>query len=124
MLGRTAPDCPGSGCPGAPTSKRSRADDVGLGLVVEGACTTVPMRLTAAYARVSSDRQEKDQTIDSQLDALHQGAAERDLRLTEDLIFVDKGFSGARLDRPALHLSAEKSVQTSGATSPYPPRVQ
>jgi hypothetical protein len=29
--------------------------------------------LTAAYARVSSDRQEKDQTIDSQLDALHRG---------------------------------------------------
>jgi hypothetical protein len=31
------------------------------------------LSLTAAYARVSSDRQEKDQTIDSQLDALHRG---------------------------------------------------
>jgi site-specific DNA recombinase len=60
------------------------------------------LSLTAAYARVSSDRQEKDQTIDSQLEALHRGAAERNLRLTEDLIFVDNGFSGARLDRPGL----------------------
>jgi site-specific DNA recombinase len=60
------------------------------------------MRLTAAYARVSSDTQEKDQTIDSQLEALRRGASERGLRLTESLIFVDNGFSGARLDRPGL----------------------
>ena len=36
-----------------------------------------PLSLAAAYARVSSDRQDKEQTIDSQVDALRRAAEQR-----------------------------------------------
>jgi site-specific DNA recombinase len=103
MLGRTAPDRAGSGPARAPTPKNTPANDrPGAEPAIDGAVPTAPLRLTAAYARVSSDTQEKEQTIDSQLEALRRGAAERNLRLTEEFIFRDDGFSGARLDRPGL----------------------
>jgi site-specific DNA recombinase len=60
------------------------------------------VKVAAAYARVSTDRQVKEQSIQSQLDALRQGAAERGYCLAEELLFIDEGFSGARLDRPGL----------------------
>jgi site-specific DNA recombinase len=103
MLGRTAPERAGSGPARAPTPKNTPANDrPGAEPAIDGAVPTAPLRLTAAYARVSSDTQEKEQTIDSQLEALRRGAAERNLRLTEEFIFRDDGFSGARLDRPGL----------------------
>jgi site-specific DNA recombinase len=58
--------------------------------------------MAALYARVSSEAQEKEQTIASQLEALHGAAAERGFHVPPDLVFVDEGYSGARLDRPAL----------------------
>jgi site-specific DNA recombinase len=58
--------------------------------------------LAALYARVSSDTQEKDQTIASQLAALRQAVRERGYQVPPDWEFVDDGYSGARLDRPAL----------------------
>ncbi len=61
-----------------------------------------PVKVAAAYARVSSDRQEKEQTIASQLEALTQAAQQRGYQLPPDLLFLDDGYSGARLDRPAL----------------------
>jgi len=60
------------------------------------------LRLVAAYARVSSDKQEKEQTIDSQVDALRRAAEERGWRLLADLICTDDGRSGATLARPGL----------------------
>src|SRR5712691_240810 len=60
------------------------------------------MNLAALYARVSSDIQEKDQTIASQLAALRQAAQERGYQVPPDWEFIDDGYSGARLDRPAL----------------------
>jgi site-specific DNA recombinase len=52
------------------------------------------------YARVSTEAQEAKGTIASQLDALRARAkAEGDEIVTE---FCDDGYSGARLDRPAL----------------------
>jgi site-specific DNA recombinase len=51
---------------------------------------------------VSSDKQEKEQTIASQLETLQRVAAERGFQVPPDLVFVDDGYSGARLDRPAL----------------------
>jgi site-specific DNA recombinase len=60
------------------------------------------LKAVAAYARVSSDRQEKEQTIASQLEALTQAAQQRGYQLPPDLLFIDDGYSGARLDRPAL----------------------
>jgi site-specific DNA recombinase len=55
---------------------------------------------TAIYARVSSERQEKEHTIGSQLEALRAYAAKNGMEIVEE--FTDEGYSGARLDRPAL----------------------
>ena len=56
----------------------------------------------AIYARVSTERQERQQTIDSQLDRLRVWARSADHELSEAHIFRDEGYSGARLDRPGL----------------------
>ena len=54
----------------------------------------------AIYARVSSERQEKEHTIGSQVDALRAYVAKNGMDVVEE--FTDEGYSGARLDRPAL----------------------
>jgi site-specific DNA recombinase len=59
-------------------------------------------RVAAIYARVSSERQRQDETIQSQTVGLRELAAERGLLIVEDLVFEDEGFSGATLTRPAL----------------------
>ncbi len=56
----------------------------------------------AIYARVSTERQERQQTIDSQLSALRDWARTQDHALAEMHVFRDEGYSGSRLDRPAL----------------------
>jgi site-specific DNA recombinase len=56
----------------------------------------------AIYARVSTERQERQQTIDSQLAALRAWAAGGARDLDEAHVFRDEGYSGARLDRPGL----------------------
>src|SRR4051794_5908175 len=56
----------------------------------------------ATYARVSTERQERQQTIDSQLAALRAWAEEAGHELTAEHVFRDEGYSGARLDRPGL----------------------
>jgi site-specific DNA recombinase len=54
----------------------------------------------AIYARVSSERQEKEHTIGSQVEALRNYAVQQGMTVVEE--FTDEGYSGARLDRPAL----------------------
>jgi site-specific DNA recombinase len=56
----------------------------------------------ALYARVSTEKQERDETIGSQLADLHQAVALRGYQSTEADVFRDEGYSGTRLDRPAL----------------------
>jgi site-specific DNA recombinase len=56
----------------------------------------------AIYARVSTDKQGRDQTIDSQLDALRRWATAHGHELKDEHVYIDEGYSGARLDRPAL----------------------
>ncbi len=56
----------------------------------------------ALYARVSSERQERQGTIASQLDTLTRWAREQDHDIVEAYVCVDDGYSGARLDRPGL----------------------
>src|SRR5713101_4382361 len=59
------------------------------------------MKMRAAiYARVSTESQEKEHTIGSQLEALRGYAVEHEMQVVEE--FTDEGYSGARLDRPAL----------------------
>src|SRR5262249_46529588 len=57
---------------------------------------------TAIYARVSTDRQERTQTIDSQLTALHAWVTAQGHELRPEHIYRDEGASGAHLDRPGL----------------------
>jgi site-specific DNA recombinase len=60
------------------------------------------MKVAALYARVSSERQAQQATIDSQLAALKERAAvDQRVVLAHD-VFADDGFSGSTLVRPAL----------------------
>ncbi len=52
------------------------------------------------YARVSSSSQEKDQTIQSQLEALRKYAKEKGYEIIDE--YIDEGYSGATLERPGL----------------------
>jgi site-specific DNA recombinase len=54
----------------------------------------------ALYARVSTERQEERGTVASQLELLREAARADGHQVVEE--FVDEGYSGARLDRPAL----------------------
>ena len=56
----------------------------------------------ALYARVSSDKQAKDKTIDSQIAALKEKITADGGTLIEDMMFIDAGVSGATLVRPEL----------------------
>ena len=56
----------------------------------------------ALYARVSSERQADEATIQSQLAALRQRSAADGVHVEPELCFVDDGYSGATLVRPAL----------------------
>jgi len=56
----------------------------------------------ALYARVSTERQERQGTIGSQLDALRRFAREQGHEIVEAYVCVDDGYSGTRLDRPGL----------------------
>src|SRR6266508_2433770 len=60
------------------------------------------MPTAAIYARVSSARQKKQQTIQSQTAALLAHAAEQGLEVPAEWVFEDEGYSGATLYRPAL----------------------
>lgn len=56
----------------------------------------------AIYARVSTDRQQQNQTIDSQLAALRSWVGAHAHELLPGHVFTDEGYSGSRLDRPGL----------------------
>jgi len=56
----------------------------------------------AIYARVSSDQQAEAGTIGSQVEALRQRVQEDGLLLEPEFCFLDDGYTGATLIRPAL----------------------
>lgn len=61
----------------------------------------MPTEIRAAiYGRVSSDLQEKEQTIRSQLEGLRKYVLERGYVIAGE--YIDDGYSGATLDRPGL----------------------
>jgi site-specific DNA recombinase len=78
--------------------------------------------LVALYARVSSDQQAEAGTIGSQIAALRARVAEDGLRLPAEREFLDDGFSGATLVRPALErlrdLAAEGGIDRLYVHSP------
>jgi site-specific DNA recombinase len=68
-------------------------------------------RMAAIYARVSSDRQRREQTIQSQTAALRELADERGLLVIDDLVFEDEGVSGVTLRRPGLERVRDLAVE-------------
>ena len=54
------------------------------------------------YARVSSEQQAKENTVASQIEALRQRITEDGLTCEAELCFIDDGYSGGTLVRPAL----------------------
>ena len=68
-------------------------------------------RLAAIYARVSSERQREEGTVQSQLAGLRELAADRGLLVVEELVFCDEGFSGATLIRPALERLRDRAAE-------------
>ena len=68
-------------------------------------------RVAAIYARVSSERQRQDETIQSQTVGLRELAAARGLLVPEGHVFEDEGFSGATLTRPALERLRDRAAE-------------
>ena len=60
------------------------------------------LRVAASYARVSGEQQVKEETIDSQLEAVMQRIASDALVCDPEMRFVDDGYSGSILARPGL----------------------
>ncbi len=60
------------------------------------------MKIAALYARVSSAKQQRNENIASQVAALEEYARQHDYQISPPHVYKDDGFSGARLDRPAL----------------------
>jgi site-specific DNA recombinase len=80
------------------------------------------MRMAAIYARVSSEQQREEHTIASQTAALIEFAASKDLKVPQEWVFEDEGYSGATLERPGLErvrdLAAEGQIQAVLAYAP------
>ena len=69
------------------------------------------MKKAVLYARVSSDAQQKEGTIESQIVELKKQITAAGHELVKE--YIDDGYSGARLDRPgldALRNSAERGL--------------
>ncbi len=60
------------------------------------------MKSAGIYARVSSDKQKEERTIDSQIASLVEYAQSEGYLVPEEWIFKDEGYSGSTLDRPGL----------------------
>src|SRR6266508_707048 len=69
------------------------------------------VRVAAIYARVSSERQREEGTIESQVAGLRELAQARGLLVPDELRFLDEGFSGATLLRPALERLRDRAAE-------------
>ena len=80
------------------------------------------LKRAALYARVSTEKQEREDTVASQVDLLYQAAATSGYDIAPTSVFIDEGVSGARLDRPALDrlrdLAAEGAYEVLLVTVP------
>ena len=62
------------------------------------------------YARVSTLKQELEQTIDSQLECLRGYVEKEGCMLDEKHVYVDDGYSGSRLERPGLDALRDRAM--------------
>jgi site-specific DNA recombinase len=87
----------------------------------EPLCIRAPRR-AAIYARVSSQRQAEQATIDSQLAELRQRVREDEHDVEEEHILLDDGYSGSYLDRPGLDrlrdLARERAIDLIYVSTP------
>jgi site-specific DNA recombinase len=60
------------------------------------------MKIAALYARVSSAKQQLNENIASQVAAIEEYARQNEYQISPQHVYKDDGFSGARMDRPAL----------------------
>ncbi len=56
----------------------------------------------AAYARVSTKNQEKEDTVKSQIKAIETFLSKQKIKIIPESVYVDEGFSGSTLARPSL----------------------
>ncbi len=56
----------------------------------------------AVYARVSTKKQEKDDTVKSQIKAIENHLTEQKIKVPAEHVYIDEGFSGSTLARPSL----------------------
>ena len=61
------------------------------------------------YARVSSEKQAQEKTIDSQIESIIDHANTLGEKIDPDLHFIDNGVSGAYLERPGLDRLRDKA---------------
>ena len=66
--------------------------------------------MVAFYAQVSSDRQAKAGTIESQVAALRDRIASDGEQVAEDMGFIDAGVSGATVIRPQLQRLRDRAA--------------
>jgi site-specific DNA recombinase len=80
------------------------------------------LKRAALYARVCTDQQEREETVASQVDLLHQTVEAHGYEVLPGNVFIDDGISGTRLDRPALDrlrdLVAEGAFEVILVTAP------
>ena len=60
------------------------------------------MKRAAIYARVSTLRQEQEETIEAQLGAIKERISHDGMSLVTDCIYKDEGYSGSLIDRTGL----------------------
>lgn len=79
-------------------------------------------RRAAIYARVSSQRQQKQSTIQSQVTQLRCRVEREGHQLLDEHVLLDDGYSGSYLDRPALDrlrdLARERAIDMAYIHSP------
>src|SRR5262245_11758197 len=69
-----------------------------------------PQTRAGIYARVSSDQQAEDGTIASQVEALTDRVRADGLPRDVELCFLDEGYSGSTLVRPALERLRDRAA--------------
>ncbi|MFO0970968.1 MAG: recombinase family protein [Candidatus Saccharimonadales bacterium] len=60
------------------------------------------MKRVAIYARVSTARQEEEETIESQIGAIKDRVKQDELSVDEGAIYKDEGYTGSIIERPSL----------------------
>src|SRR5512145_653997 len=73
------------------------------------------LKRAALYARVSPEKQEREETVASQVELLQQTAAAHSYEVLPGNVFIDDGISGTRLDRPALERLRDLAAEGASA---------